>query len=619
MGFRPLRNLAGAALLALAIAGSAHGGSRVGTTCFGQPATIVGTDGNDTIQGTPGNDVIVAGDGSDIIFAGAGDDLVCGEGGDDFIFGEDGNDQLDGGAGNDSLAGGAGDDRIIGGDGLDLVAFFDAPGPVTASLATGTATGEGTDTLDGLEALIGGPFNDTLTGDASDFNALAGGPGDDVLDGGPGFDGVLFSTGPITASLAAGTATGEGNDTLRNIEGLEGTSGDDNFTGDDGTNVLDGRDGNDTLRGLGGSDLLQGDAQFDQHPGNDRLDGGAGDDYLQPSPGNDVLDGGPGRMDLVDFSQMPSGVNASLATGTATGPPGVGSPKFLNIEGFLGSPYADTLTGDARSNFLLGGDGNDRLAGGSGDDFLSGGAGADTFDGGPGIDYCLDGRGKGCEFSGVPAGARATAIVDAARLDGMDAAAGELRGLRSRSRSARLAPARPVAVGDNQELGDASCVGSTSRTTQAAASAAVSKRRRATAGPPHKAPPPKSQKPESLATDLGPSWPAAPWFLDGATAVGDLTWQATLFRYDVKGRVWRSYKRGTVAYGSVDPSGAAVWTTASGSPFAPTTFSVPKGRFAWKAQLVVPGDQPVNDWIEPHTDYSRSGGGVYAPMCSFAR
>jgi Ca2+-binding RTX toxin-like protein len=598
-------------------AGSASASPRVGTACFGQPATIVGTDGDDTLFGTAGNDVIVAGDGSDTIFAGAGDDLICGEGGGDFIFGEEGNDQIDAGTDNDGVDGGLGDDHMIGGPGAenDLLLFLEATGPVAASLVTGTATGgEGNDTFSAFGSLIGGPFNDTLTGDASDFNGLGGGLGDDVLDGGDGFDGDIFGAGPETANLATGTATGaEGNDTLRNMEGLEGTAQDDNFTGNALTNVIDGRGGNDVLNGLDGSDLLQGDAQFDQNPGNDVLSGGPGDDFLQPSPGNDTLDGGPGRLDMLDFSPMLTGVSASLGTGKLVGR-GIGNMKVSNVEGLFGSAYNDTLTGDKGANFLLGNGGTDRLLGAAGDDFLSGGDGSDSFDGGPGTDYCLDGRGPGCEFSGTPTGSTATASLHASDLAQLNATAQLAETLLlPGSTPSRPAPATASAAGDNSELGVASCVGSTSRSV----AGLRAEKRRTSAGPPHRAPSAKST-PKALADDLVPAWLAGPFDVLRADAPQQLTWQGTLFKYDAKKKAWKAYKKTVKAFGQVDPSGTAIWATASGAPLDQVTFAVPAGRFAWKAVVQVPGSTALNDWIEPHTDFARAGGGIYAPQCSFA-
>jgi Ca2+-binding RTX toxin-like protein len=621
MGSRTRRHsrlglLVAAAVLACAFGlQSAGAETRVGTTCFGQPVTIAGTDGDDSLNGTPGNDVIAGGAGTDIILAGDGNDLICGEDGTDYIFGLGGNDSIDGGPEGDGFAGGAGDDHTIGGDGNDFLSFLGAVGPVTASLATGTATGEGNDRLETTEALQGGPFDDSLTGDDAFFNALSGGLGNDVLDGGGGFDGALYSTGPIQASLRDGTATGaEGNDTLRNIEGLEGTPGDDTFVGSDQTNVLDGRNGADVLQGLGGADLLQGDAPIDDKPGNDRLDGGGGDDFLQPSRGADVLDGGEGRRDLVDLSPAPNGVTANLGTGTASG---YGSPRFVRLEGFLGSAFADRLTGDGGPNIMLGAAGVDRLFGAAGDDFLNGGDGADAFDGGAGIDYCLDGRGKGCEFSGLPGSTPVVARIHSASLAGLDVAAWTMFGLRSRPVFSPYVPLRVSVIGENSELGDAACAGSTAERS-ARGIASVTVKRRTSAGPPHKAPAPKYTKPASVDSPFVPDWLAAATFTDGTAAEGNLTWRGTLFRYVPKTRAWRSYKRTVTAVGSVSPTGAVVWTTASGAPLSQVTFSVPKGLFAWKAELQVPGETLRNDWIEPHADYARKGG-VFAPACSFAR
>jgi Ca2+-binding RTX toxin-like protein len=67
--------------------------------CLGEPATIVGTEGNDTLVGTPGRDVIVALGGNDTVQALGGDDLVCGGDGNDFFDGGTGTDEGDGGPG----------------------------------------------------------------------------------------------------------------------------------------------------------------------------------------------------------------------------------------------------------------------------------------------------------------------------------------------------------------------------------------------------------------------------------------------------------------------------------------------------------------------------------------
>ena len=55
--------------------------------CDGLPATIVGTNGNDTLTGTAGPDVIAGLDGNDTISGLDGDDIICGGNGEDTIYG----------------------------------------------------------------------------------------------------------------------------------------------------------------------------------------------------------------------------------------------------------------------------------------------------------------------------------------------------------------------------------------------------------------------------------------------------------------------------------------------------------------------------------------------------
>ena len=56
--------------------------ARAGSTCFGAPVTIVGSDGPDAIKGTSGPDVIDGEGGDDVIDGGGGDDRICGGPGD---------------------------------------------------------------------------------------------------------------------------------------------------------------------------------------------------------------------------------------------------------------------------------------------------------------------------------------------------------------------------------------------------------------------------------------------------------------------------------------------------------------------------------------------------------
>jgi RTX calcium-binding nonapeptide repeat (4 copies) len=100
-----------------------------------------------------------------------------------------------------------GDDQnnaLDGGPGIDTVDYSSSPGAVSVNLATGTASGEGTDSLWGIETVIGSASADTLTGSA-DANTIDGGSGADVINGFGGSD-VLRG--------------GAENDTIRSVDGM---------------------------------------------------------------------------------------------------------------------------------------------------------------------------------------------------------------------------------------------------------------------------------------------------------------------------------------------------------------------------------------------------------------
>jgi Ca2+-binding RTX toxin-like protein len=308
--------------------------------CMGQPTTIVGTDGDDNLVGSGGDDVISGLGGNDTIDGGGGDDTICGDEGDDLLEGGDGDDAVRGEEGADEVSGGNGDDLLSG------APFFDLP-----------PTGPTPSGPDGDDTVLGG--------DGGDF--LFGGPGDDTLDGGADGlesgegdgDSVSYSlaAGSVTANIASGTATGDGNDTLIDVESLEGSIYDDVLIGDGGRNFLWG-------------DPV--DSSFGQYsPGDDELFGKGGQDGLFGEGGRDLLNGGKDGFAGSDFAiyfEAPTGIVANLAKGTATG---WGKDTLVNIENLTGSDHDDTLIGDDRRNFFGPGLGNDDVRGGKDLDTVS--------------------------------------------------------------------------------------------------------------------------------------------------------------------------------------------------------------------------------------------------------
>ena len=143
------------------------------------------------------NETINARGGNDIVYAGGGADTVDGGGGHDRLYGEDGDDILLGGAGNDSLDGGAGNDVLNGGIGIDW-ALFSGGAAVVVDLRSGTAIGEGSDTLQSIENVLGSSFNDVIRGSA----------GANTMDGGDGADRFVLGTGAASAVVADFGANG---------------------------------------------------------------------------------------------------------------------------------------------------------------------------------------------------------------------------------------------------------------------------------------------------------------------------------------------------------------------------------------------------------------------------
>ena len=105
------------------------------------------------------------------------------------------------------------------------------------------------------------------------------------------------------------------------------------------------------------------------------LTGGPGDDFIEPGAGLDVPKGGPGR-DRISFDD---GRPAPVAFNLGVGGTGVdGGEDDEGFEDVTGTPFVDTLVGDAGPNDIDGLGGGDSLDGFIGNDVLDGGGGDDA-------------------------------------------------------------------------------------------------------------------------------------------------------------------------------------------------------------------------------------------------
>jgi len=127
------------------------------------------------------------------------------------------------------------------------------------------------------------------------------------------------------------TTEGAGNDTLVNMEGLEGSGYDDILIGNDQHNILR---------------------------------GGAGNDLLEGGRGVDFLTGGAGS-DTTSYANMDEGVliNLWLPLPQIYSTNVVDTHSLKEIENVIGSDYVDRVAGNFADNVIDGGYGNDILAG----------------------------------------------------------------------------------------------------------------------------------------------------------------------------------------------------------------------------------------------------------------
>ena len=374
---------------------------------------IEGLDGNDTLQGKAGDDGLDGGSGLDraiytdatgpisvdmalgtVSGPGVGSDtLVSIEQirGSDFAdtyvaTGYTGVSPIGSVSANfNEFEGRAGDDTITG-NGATQLAYLKATAGVTVNFtswvagqgASGTATGDasvGTDTFTGVQGVRGSEFDDTFHGsnNLTGVEVFQGRAGNDFIDGGGGFDRVLYGfrtddnvTGGITITMAAGTVVGDasvGTDTLRSIEAARGTNFDDTYN----AALFTINSSNGPNFGSAGS-ILIGSFQ-------------AALNEFEGLGGNDTITGNGNTR--IDYINATAAVAVDLQAGTATGDASVGNDTFTGVNSVQGSYYNDHLFGSNNGSTIA--------------ESFDGGAGDDTIDGRGGFDqaYYNDAVGTG--------------------------------------------------------------------------------------------------------------------------------------------------------------------------------------------------------------------------------
>ena len=295
---------------------------------------------------------------------------LSGGGGNDILNGGAGDDTLNGGTDNDMLTGGAGADTLNGGAGVDTASYsaYNRAVTITLNNGAGSATIAGdrndanTDTLSGIENLVGSTQGDEFTGDGA-ANTLSGGAGADTLTGGGGGDTLHGGVDDDTLAGGAGADTyvfeeGDGEDTISEV--VE-------------QNVAN------TLRFRGGN--YNKDTSFSYE--RDSSDGTNLVITVDTDNSNSEAENKITLSGYFTFATSATPVYSIVIQLDAGDPFAVPALPALPI---VGSEAGETLDGTSGDDTFRGLGGNDILNGGAGDDTLDGGAGADTLNGGAGTD-----------------------------------------------------------------------------------------------------------------------------------------------------------------------------------------------------------------------------------------
>ncbi|HEX5609566.1 MAG TPA: calcium-binding protein [Solirubrobacterales bacterium] len=356
---------------------------------------VNGLGGADSFS--PANANPIAGRTLLTVNGGAGTDTITGADGDDALNGGDDNDQLQGGAGNDRLLGGKGDDNVAGGDGNDTLTWNPGDGNDVNDgeagndkvVSNGAAAAE-TYTYETVNNRVlfqrtegAPPFSIDLTAETLEVNLL---DGNDIL--------AAPRVAPSGVQVVANA--GPGNDQV---------------TGGDGADTLNGEAGNDSLTGGKGDDTANGAAGDDTmtwNPGDgsDVNNGEAGVDTVvsNGAPGDEVYDYAPAGNGRVLFRRTSApAFNIDFDAESLVVDGKAGNDRFTPAAPGLTTVEITIKAGDG-NDVVTGAEGDDTLSGEGGNDTLAGGKGADTVSGGDGDDTMTWNPGDGSDVNDGDAG-----------------------------------------------------------------------------------------------------------------------------------------------------------------------------------------------------------------------
>lgn len=350
------------------------------------PATLTGSDANNSIRGGAADETVVGGLGNDTLDGRDGKNSLVGEAGDDFYILSSVNDVV-------VEASNAGTDTVrtsfsnlaLAANIENLVYTGNAPGSFTGNARP--------------NSIAGGAANDSLFG-GSDNDTLVGGTGNNMLSGGSGVNSLVGGTGNDLYLVDSSS------DAINDAGGLDSVRSSVSFTLAEGLEVIQS-----TRVAVV---RLTGNAQYNSlvsGRSGDTLIGGRGNDtYIIGQTGVVLSENPEEGIDVVFASvnhTLASGLENLFLTGTAN-LNATGNSLANRIEGNAG---ANRIDGRAEVDSLFGGAGNDTFVHDAADAVVDGGTGIDVVESEMTVNLA-DGRFRGVENIALTGSANIDATGD---------------------------------------------------------------------------------------------------------------------------------------------------------------------------------------------------------------